>query len=192
MFDGPIGGAAKDIRPVIIHAENEAANNHDAEAVKTVCNRFVVPAEVLSLVAAFQIVRCQGLEAYKDAAKPRVRSTLDQVASQNRVHCRRSLKNSFHATHAGKQGLGETPVSQEVIVKKIEVSPGQTVDLGKCVIDALCVEAATALIERILVAEVTMLRTAARNHDGVRHQIVRTFDQIATCGRDALQAAAGC
>ncbi len=56
---------------------------------------------------------------------------------------------------------GKPVVAQQVIVEKVEMTSGQAVNLGEGVVDALRVEAAASLKERVLVAEVAMLRTTA-------------------------------
>ena len=47
----------------------------------------------------------------------------------------------------------------------------QPLDLGERVVDALRVERSAALEERVLVAEVAVLRTAARDDDRVGHEV---------------------
>ena len=68
----------------------------------------------------------------------------------------------------------------------------QARDFGERIVHALCVERSTALEEGVLVAEVAMLRTPARHHDGVRHQIAATLDQIAAHRRQAVQRPPRC
>src|SRR5882672_913275 len=70
------------------------------------------------------------------------------------------------------------------------MAAGQASDFGQRVIDPLRVEAAASLKERVLVAEVTMLRAAARYHDGVGDEITAAADQIATDWRDAIESTA--
>ena len=71
-----------------------------------------------------------------------------------------------------EQRLGEAAVAEQMIVEKIEMAARQPVDLGQRIVDALRVKAASTLKERILVAEIAMLRAAARDDDRVRHQII--------------------
>src|ERR1700722_2205200 len=77
-----------------------------------------------------------------------------------------------------------------MIVQKVEMAAGQPLNLGEGILHSLRVEPAPTLKERILIAEVTMLRTAARHHDGVRYQVRSTSNQIAAYWRNSLQSAA--
>ena len=70
------------------------------------------------------------------------------------------------------------------------MAAGQAFDFGERVVDALRVEAAAALEERILVAEVAVLRTAARDDDGVGNEVGGAADEIAANRRNALERAA--
>ncbi len=82
-------------------------------------------------------------------------------------------------------------VAQKVIVEEIEMAAGKAVDFGERFIDALGVKAAAALEERILVAEVAMLRAAAGDDDGIGNEIRSAADEVAANGRDALKGTAG-
>jgi hypothetical protein len=70
LLDGPIHGSSKNVL-VVIHAEDEAPVDHDAEVMESVGDRGVVASEVLALVAARQIARRERLEADKQAAQPK-------------------------------------------------------------------------------------------------------------------------
>ena len=83
VLDGPIHGAMEDVFSVIIHTENEAAIDHDAERVQAIGDRFVVAAEVLALVAAFQVFRRERLEAYEDATQTGFCGTFDEIPAQD-------------------------------------------------------------------------------------------------------------
>ena len=65
----------------------------------------------------------------------------------------------------------------------------QSIDLQESLIDPLRVEAASALEERLLVAEIADVRAAARHDDGVRHEVKVALDQIAPDRREAVQRA---
>ena len=52
VIDGPVHRAPEHIFSVIIHAEDKAAVDHDAERMQPVGNRLVVAAQVLPLVAS--------------------------------------------------------------------------------------------------------------------------------------------
>ncbi len=58
------------------------------------------------------------------------------------------------------------------------MSSRQPVDLRQSVIDGLRIEAAAAFVESVLVAEVTVVRTASGHDDRVGTQIELTFDEI--------------
>ncbi len=67
------------------------------------------------------------------------------------------------------------------------MAPGQARDFGQRVVHAPRVERSTALEEGVLVAEVAVLGAPARHHDGVRHQVAATLDEIAAHRRQAVQ-----
>src|SRR6185437_13548825 len=70
MLDGPIDRSPKHIRPIFVHAEDEAAVDHDAQAMKAIGDGFVIAPEILSLVALGEVAGQEGFEADEDAAKP--------------------------------------------------------------------------------------------------------------------------
>jgi hypothetical protein len=72
VLDRPVDGAGKDIGIIVVHAEDEAAIDHDSEAMQPLGHRLVVASQILQLVAAPQVIRRQGLEPDEDAAQPRV------------------------------------------------------------------------------------------------------------------------
>src|SRR5262249_61723341 len=88
-------------------------------------------------------------------------------------------KETSHAAHAVEERRGEARVAKKMIVEKVEVSSRQPVDLGQRIVDALCVERAAALKERVLVAEVAVLRASARDDDRVRDEVTAAADQMA-------------
>ena len=102
----------------------------------------------------------------------------------------RRPETASHAFHTFEQRLGETPVAKQMIVEEIEMAARQALDFGQRIVDALRVEPAAAFKEGILVAEVAMLRAAARHHDRVWHEIVGAADEIAAQRRNALECAA--
>ncbi len=85
---------------------------------------------------------------------------------------------------------GKPHVPQQVVVEEIEMSSGQPVDLSQRVVHPLRVERPAALEERVLVAEVAVLRTAARDDDRVGDEVVAPPDQVAADGRHAIERAA--
>ena len=92
VLDRPVDGSPKHVLVVVVHAEDEAAVDHDSELVQPVGDGRVVAAQVLALVAACQVPRSQRLEADEEAAQAGVGGSLDQIAAKNRVDRRRALK----------------------------------------------------------------------------------------------------
>src|ERR1700752_4181838 len=80
-------------------------------------------------------------------------------------------------------------VAEQMVIEKVEMAPGESIDFGECLVDALRVKSATALEECVLVAEVAVLRTAAGDDDGIGDEIRSAANEIATDGRDALKRA---
>ena len=125
VLDRPIHGPPEHIGVVVVHAEDEAAVDHDAERVQPAGHGRVVPAEVLSLVALHQIAGRERLESDEDAAEPGLGRALDQIATKDRVHRRRTLEEPAHAAHAVEQRRREVRIAQQVIVEKVEMPSGQ-------------------------------------------------------------------
>src|SRR6266550_5372303 len=63
----------------------------------------------------------------------------------------------------------------------------QARDFGERIVHALRVERSTTLEEGVLVTKVAMLRAPARHHDGVRHEVTSTLDQIAAHRGQAVE-----
>jgi PrpF protein len=144
VLDRPVDGAGKDIGIIVVHAEDEAAVDHDSDAMQPLGHRLVVASQILQLVAAPEVIRRQGLESDEDAAQPRLRGALEEVAAQNGIDCRRALEQSVHATHPGEQGAGKAPVAKQVIIEEIEVTAGEPGDFCKRVVDPLGIEGPAA------------------------------------------------
>ena len=89
-----------------------------------------------------------------------------------------------------KSAVGEAPIAEQVIVEEVEMAARQPIDLGERVVDALRVEGLAALEERVLVAEVAVLRAAARDDDRVGHEIRAAADQVAADRRHPIERAA--
>ena len=186
----PIHRPLEHVRAVVIHPEDEAAVDHDAEVVQPLRDRGIVAAEILTLVAAGQVRRGQRLEPDKDASESGLRGPLDEVAAKDRIHGRGTLEESAHAAHAVKKGGREFRVAEKVVVKKVEVTARQPIDLRERVVYALGVERSATVEERVLVAEVAMLRTSARDDDGVWDEVATPLDQVAPDWRNPIQRAA--
>src|SRR6185295_3747481 len=65
--------------------------------------------------------------------------------------------------------------------------PGQSIDFSKRSIDLLSIKPLSSFEERDLVAKVAGVRTSARHHDRVRHQIEMALDQVASDRRRSRQ-----
>src|SRR5437763_8084640 len=91
----------------------------------------------------------------------------------------RALKYSVHAPHSAKQFTSKADIAQQMIIQKIKVSSGQTGNLCERVVNHLRVVAAAASEESVFVTERAVMRTAARNHNRVGHQIAMALNQIA-------------
>jgi len=190
VLDRPIHRPLEHVRAVVIHPEDEAAVDHDAKVVQPLRDGGVVAAEILALVAAGQVRRGQRLEPDKDAAESGLRGPLDEVAAKDRIHGRGTLEETPHATQAVKERGCELGVAEKVVIEKVEVAARQPIDLRERVVHALCVERSAAVEECVLVAEVAVLRTSARDDDGVWDEIPAPLDQIAPDGRNPIQRAA--
>src|SRR5579864_6461673 len=81
VINAPIYSAPKNVFIIIIHSKDKAAIDHDSERVQAIGNRFIIAAQVLSLVASLEVLRCECLKSDEDAAQPRLGGTLDQIAS---------------------------------------------------------------------------------------------------------------
>jgi hypothetical protein len=66
-----------------------------------------------------------------------------------------------------------------VVVQKVEVPAGKTIDFGQSVVHRLRVESASTGKERLLVAEIANVRATSRDHNGIWDQIEVPLDQIA-------------
>ena len=58
-----------------------------------------------------------------------------------------------------------------MVIEKIKMTTWKAINFGKSFVDTLRIKASATLEERILVAEVAVLRTTAGNHDGIGHEI---------------------
>ncbi len=90
-----------------------------------------------------------------------------------------------------KSADGKATIAEQMIVEEVEMPARQPIDLGERVVHSLGVERPAAFEERVLVAEVAVLRTPAGDDDRVRNQIGGPSDQIAPDRRHAIQRAAG-
>ena len=186
VLDAPLHCSAEHVLVVVIKAEHEAAVDHDAQAMQSLDSCHIVLREILQLIARAQILWREGLEAEEDTAQPSLGSLLYQVALQHGGHRGSTLEDAPHAAHALKQFPREMRTAQQVVVEEIEVAAWQAVYLSQGLIDALHIERLALAIERILIAEVAVMRTAARHDERVGHEVFLALDEVASDGRDVL------
>ncbi len=198
LAHSPVDGARKDGGVVVVHAEDEARVDHDAEVVEA-ADRGLVPrprsaaslpaAEVLQLALGAQVVVAQRLEADEQAAAAGRDGLLEEAGLQHRLYRGGGLPDAAHAAHAGEEGARELRAAEEVVVQEVEVTTRQSLDLGQGVVERLQVERAAAREERLLVAEVAEVRAAARHDERVGHQVEPALDEVASRRRHALEGA---
>jgi hypothetical protein len=165
VLDAPFDGPLEDRLVIVVHAEDETAIDHDAEAVQALRDRGIVATDVLALVALDEITCRQRLEPDKQATQTSVGSALGDVAAENRVNGGRALKQPAHAAHALEQRGREAVVAEQMVVEEIEMTARQPLDLGQRVVDALGVERTAPGEKGVLVAEVAVLRTPTSDDD---------------------------
>ena len=190
--DRPVHRPRKHRLVVVVHAEDEAAVDHDAEVVQAIGDGGVVAAEVLALVAAARGWRASSV------SKPtkRLRSPASAALS---TRSPRRIESTVAAPWnsrpmprmPSKSAAAKRAIAEQVIVEEVQMPARQPIDLGERVVHALGVEGSAALEERVLVAEVAVLRAAARDDDRVRDEVRAAADQIAADRRHALERAAG-
>jgi hypothetical protein len=69
-----------------------------------------------------------------------------------------------------------------MIIEKVKMPAGKTIDLCEGVVDELCIESFTSFEECIFITERTVMWTTTGNDDGIRYEIKMTFDKVATNG----------
>jgi hypothetical protein len=74
-----------------------------------------------------------------------------------------------------------------VIVKEVEMAAGKPFNLGERVIDALGVERTPSGKEPVLVAERAMMRTPARDDDGIWHKVSVSLNKIPSNRRQTFK-----
>ena len=116
-----------------------------------------------------QVVRVQRLEADEQAAQAGVRRPLEQVRRAGSAFTVPAACNSRPIPRMpSNSAVANRAVAEQVVVEEVEVPAGQPLDLRERVVDRLRVERPAALEERVLVAEVAVVRAAARDDDRVR------------------------
>ena len=141
------------------------------------CRR-VIAAQVLVLPLLGQVRGIQRLEADEETAESGLDRTLEEPGGQHGVHRGCRLPEPAHAAHAVEERGREPPIAEQVIVEEVQVTARESLDLGQRRIDGLGIEGAAPFEECLLVTEVAHVRTAARDHDRVRHQVQSPLDQI--------------
>src|SRR4029078_8376784 len=101
----------------------------------------------------------QCLEPDEQAAQTGLGGSFGDIAAKDRVNGCRALKKAAHAAHAREQRFCKTAIAKQMIVEEIQMTPGQALDFGQRVVDALGVERTGACGERGLVTEVVALPT---------------------------------
>ena len=149
--------------------------------------------QVLEFALLGEVALVGGLEADEEAAQAAGNGLFEQARLQpgfeDRVDGAGRLPDAAHAAHALEKRRGKAAVAEQMVVEEVEVAAGEAVDLGQGVVHALRIEGAAALEERLLVAEVADVRTAAGDHDRVGHQVQMAPDQVAANGRHAGEGA---
>ena len=70
LADSPLDGPLEYVRAVVVHPEDEAPVDHDAEAVQTANRGVVVPSDVLELALLGEIRGVDRLESHEQASQP--------------------------------------------------------------------------------------------------------------------------
>ncbi len=151
--------------------------------------KVVVPSDVLPLALPGEVAQVDRLEPHEQAAQPGPYRLFEQAGCEHRVDGTGGLPDPAEAGHPVEQRRGEAPVAEQVVVEEVQVPPGQPVDLGERGVHRLRVEGLPALEERVLIAEVAVVRAAARDHDRVRYQVPVPLDQVPPDRREADQRA---
>ncbi len=182
--DRPGDGALEDGGVVLIHAEDEAGVDHHAQGVQAADGLFVRVAlpQVMRFALLAQVLGVEALEADEERAQPASGGFFQQAGLQNGAHGGGGLPDASHAAHAFEQRRGEARVAEQVIVQEVEVAPGQALDLPQGGVDGLRVKRSAALEEGVFVAEIAVVRAAARDDQRVGHQVEVTLDQVAAHG----------
>src|SRR3989442_296436 len=148
-FDGPVHSAPEDVSVVSVQPEDEAAVDHDAEAVESAHNFAVIPAEVLSLSGALEAPARKRFESHEQTSQTGGGRIFDQIVAQNRVDGRCSLKDAAHPPYSAEQIARESGIPEKVIVEEIEMSAGKARNFGQRVVNELRVETTPPGEERI-------------------------------------------
>ncbi len=185
--DRPLHRSVEHVRTVVVHPEDEAGVDHHAGVVQAQNRLVVVAADVVRLPLVGERGLVQRLEADEEGPQSRTRGGLDQPRVQHGLDGSRRLPHAASPAHAGEQVAGEPLVRQQVVVEEVEVPSPQGIDLSQRAVDGHRVEGLPADVEGVLVAEVAGVRATAGDHEGVRHEVARGVDQVATGHGRAVQ-----
>src|SRR5262249_48508969 len=186
-LDGPVYGAGEDVAVVSVQAEDEAAVDHDAEAIEPAHHLAVATAEVLALASAFEAAAGKRFEPDEQAPQSCGCRFFDQIIAQDRVDRCGCLKHAAHPLHAAEQISHEPGIPEKVIVQEVEVSAGKAGNFGKCVVHELGVKRAPTREECVLVAEGAVVWATSRYDNRVGHQVAVSLNEIPTYWRQSFQ-----
>jgi hypothetical protein len=189
LLDGPLHRAVEDGLIILVHAEDETRVHHHTKIVQPAHRFGVVLRAVLQLVLRAQVLRTQGFEADEQAAQPARRGLLDQAGMEYRSYRRAGLPQPPHAAHPLEERGREARIAKHVIIQEVEMAARQAFDLFERIRDQLRVERFASAEEGVLVAEVAVVRAAARDHKRVRREIQAPLDQVAARLGQACEAA---
>src|SRR5207249_421747 len=125
-------------------------------------------------------------ESHEQASQARSGGALEKIWHEHSIDGPRRLPEAAHPLHPVEQARRKSAIAEEMIVEEVQMTTGQPLDLGQGGIDRLRVKPFAAFEKRLLVAEVTDMRTAARDDNRIRHQIKTTPDEIASNRRHTL------
>ena len=129
----------EDIAVVSVQAEDEAAVDHDAEAVEPAHDLAIAAAEVLALAGALEAAAGKRFEADKQTSQTGGSRLFDHIIAQDRVDCCGALKDAAHPSHAAEEISREPRIPEEMIVQEVEMPAGKAGNFGERVVhDAAC------------------------------------------------------
>src|SRR5437867_3505165 len=97
---GPIHGPSENRFVISIHAEHEAAIDHNAQFMQPSYGSAVVTMDVLHLPLVSQVADVRGFEAHKKTPQPAIHSLFQYPRLQHRIHSACSLPKPAHTAHA--------------------------------------------------------------------------------------------
>src|SRR5215475_757947 len=186
---GPIHGAFENRFVIGIHAEHEAAVDHNAQFMQPSHGSAVVTMKVLRLPLVSQVADVRGFEAHKETPQPAIHSLFQYARLQHRIHSACSLPKPAHTAHAVEKCRRKIWISQQMIIEKVQVPPRQALDLGKCGVHCLCIKRSPTREKRLLVTKIADIGASPRNDDRIWDQIKMPLNQITSYRRRVQQRA---